>query len=194
MRISPHKHRVCAVPFPRPPVKFVRLSLSCYAMRTLPLKHLCHVIQYYTLLLQFVYAYAYALMRNLPHKHRVCECFSLGLPFLKRLYSNVCRILLRVFSLIIIGFVQCLSLGPLLSLYAYLCHVMLCVLCLSNIYVMSFSVQILCCFNSFMRTLMRLCVICLTNIGFVSAFPSGSLFLNVCTLMFVAFCYAYFPS
>ena len=115
MRISPHKHRVCAVPFPRPPVKFVRLSLSCYAMRTLPLKHLCNVIHCSdTLLLQFVYAYAYALMRNLPHKHRVCECFSLGLPFLKRLYSNVCRILLRVFSLIIIGFVQCLSLGPLL--------------------------------------------------------------------------------
>ena len=25
-------------------------------------------------------------MRTLPHKHRVCECFSLGLPFLKRLY------------------------------------------------------------------------------------------------------------
>ena len=30
MRIFPHKHRVCAVPFPRPPVRFVRLSLSCY--------------------------------------------------------------------------------------------------------------------------------------------------------------------
>ena len=43
-----------------------------------------------------------------------------------------------------------------------------------------------------MRTLMRLCVLCLTNIGFVSAFPSGSLFLKVCNLMFVTFCYAYF--
>ena len=141
----------------------------------------------------YAYAYAYALMRTLPHKHRICVCFSLELPFLKRLYSNVCRIFLRVFSLTNIGFVQCLSLSPLLSLYAYLCHVMLCVLCLSNIYVMSFSIT-LCCFNSFMRTLMRLCVLCFTNIGFVSAFPSGSLFLNVCTLMFVAFCYAYFPS
>ena len=108
-----------------------------------------HVIQYYTLLLQFVYAYAYALVRTLPHKHRVCECFSLGLPFLKRLYSNVCRILLRVISLTNIGFVQCLSLGPLLNLYAYLGHVMLCVLCLSNIYVMSISIT-LCCFNSFL--------------------------------------------
>ena len=96
-------------------------------------------------------------MRSLPHKHRICECFSLGLPFLKRLYSNVCGILLCVFPLTSIGFVQCLSLGPLLSLYAYLCHVMLCVLCLSNLYVMSFSIT-LCCFNSFMRTLMHLCV------------------------------------
>ena len=66
------------------------------------------------------------LMRTLPHKHRVCECFSLGLPFLKRLYCNVCHVFLCVFSLTNIGFVQCLSLGPLLSLYVYLCHVMLC--------------------------------------------------------------------
>ena len=93
-------------------------------------------------------------MRTLPQKHRVCECFSLGLPFLKRLYSNVCHVLLCVFSLTNIGFVQCLSLGPLLSLYFYLCHVMLCyvmlcVLCLTNIYVMSFSI-LLCCFTSFL--------------------------------------------
>ena len=99
-------------------------------------------------------AYAYALMRTLPHKHRVCECFSLGLPFLKRLYSNVCHVLLCVFSLTNVGFVQCLFLGSLLSLYAYLCHVMLCyvmlcVLCLTNICVMSFSIT-LCCFNLFL--------------------------------------------
>ena len=30
MRIFPYKHRVCSVPFPRPPVKLIRLSLSCY--------------------------------------------------------------------------------------------------------------------------------------------------------------------
>ena len=71
----------------------------------------------------YAYAYAYVLMRTLPHKHRVCECFSLVLAFLKRLYSNVCHILLCVVSLTNIGFVQCLFLGP---LYAYLCHVMLC--------------------------------------------------------------------
>ena len=35
----PHKHRVCAVPFPRSPVRFVRLSLSCYVMRTSPQEH-----------------------------------------------------------------------------------------------------------------------------------------------------------
>ena len=65
----------------------------------------------------------YALMRTLPYKHRVCECFFL---FHKRLYSNACHVLLCVFSLTNIGFVQCLSLGPLLRLYVYLCHVMLC--------------------------------------------------------------------
>ena len=37
--IFPHKHRVSAVPFPWPPVKFVRLSLSCYVMRTSPQEH-----------------------------------------------------------------------------------------------------------------------------------------------------------
>ena len=73
-------------------------------------------------------------MRTLPQKHRVCECFSLGLPFLKRLYSNVCHVLLCVFSLTNIGFVQCLSLGPLLSLYFYLCHVMLCYVMLCYAY------------------------------------------------------------
>ena len=91
-------------------------------------------------LLKSLYAYA--------RKHRVCECFSLELPFLKRLYSNACHVLLCVFSLTNIGFVQCLSLGSLLSLYAYLCHVTLCVLCLTNIYVMSFSIT-LCCLHSF---------------------------------------------
>ena len=65
-------------------------------------------------------------IRTLPHKHRVFECFSLGLAFLKRLHSNVCHVLLCVFSLTNIGFVQCLSLGPVLSLYAFLCYVMLC--------------------------------------------------------------------
>ena len=39
MRIFPHKHRVCAVPFLRFPVKFVRLSLSYYVTRTSPHKH-----------------------------------------------------------------------------------------------------------------------------------------------------------
>ena len=44
------------------------------------------------------------------------------------------------FSLTNIGFEQCLSLGPLLSLYAYLCHIMLCVLRLTNIsFVQCFS-------------------------------------------------------
>ena len=103
MRTSPHKHRVCAMLFPWFPLKFVRYF--CYVM-------LCVLW---------------------PHKHRVCECFSLGLPFLKRLYSYVCHVLFCVFSLTNIGFVQCLSLGPLLTLYAYLCHVMLRVLRLTNI-------------------------------------------------------------
>ena len=35
----------------------------------------------------------------LPHKHRVCECFSLGLSFFKRLYSYVCHVcfVMRIF-------------------------------------------------------------------------------------------------
>ena len=37
-------------------------------------------------------------------------------------------------------------------------------------------------------------LLCLTNIGLVSAFSLGSSFLNVCTLMFAMFCYAYFAS
>ena len=37
--VLPQKHRVCAVPFPRRPVKFVRLSLSCYVMRPSPQEH-----------------------------------------------------------------------------------------------------------------------------------------------------------
>ena len=98
--------------FPSSPFEFVRLSLSSLVIRTL------------------------------PHKHRVYECFSLGLPFLKRLYSHVCHVLLCVFSLTNIGFVQCLSPSPLLSLYAHLCNVMLCVLHLTNIsFVQCFSLD-----------------------------------------------------
>ena len=85
-------------------------------------------------------------LRASPCKHRVCEYFFLGLPFLKRLYSYVFPVLLCVFSLTNIGFVRCLSLGPLLSLYAYLCHVII-----------------------------MLCVHRLTNISFVQFFSLGSL-------------------
>ena len=123
MRTSPHKLRVCAVLAPRFPLEFctrVFLCFACFASQTpglwsafpsAPFEFVCLCLS------RFV-------MRSLPRKHRVCKCFSLGLPFLKRLYCYVCHVLLCVFSLTNIGFVQCLSLGPLLSLYAYLCHVM----------------------------------------------------------------------
>ena len=57
MRTLPHKHRVCAVPFPRPPVKFVRLSLSCYFMRTSPHKHQFHAVLFSRLPFKFTRLY-----------------------------------------------------------------------------------------------------------------------------------------
>ena len=57
MRIFPHKLRVCAVPFPRPRVKFVRLSLSCYVMRTSPYKHQFCAVLFSRLLFKFTRLY-----------------------------------------------------------------------------------------------------------------------------------------
>ena len=105
----------------------------------------------------------------------------------------MCLVSLCVLRLTNIGFVQCLQLSPplefctragfyvlrassrkhrvcamlfpqpLLSLYACVCHVLLCVL------------------------------LALESIGFVQCFSLG-LLLKVCTLIFLTFCYAYFPS
>ena len=83
---------------------------------------------------------------------------------------------------------------PLLSLYACICHVLLCVLCLTNIGFVPvlfsrfpFKKFVRLCLSRFvMRTLPHKHRVC--------DFPSGSPFLNVCTVIFVTFCYAYFPS
>ena len=94
-----------------------------------------------------------------PRKHRVCERFFAS-AFVRLCLSRfVMRTLPHKHRVCAVLF----SRFPFKSVYAYVCHVLLCVLCL-------------------------------TNIVFVSAFPSGSPFLNVCTIMFVTFCYAYFPS
>ena len=71
MRIFPYKHRVCAVPFPWSPVKFVRLSLSCYVMRILPHKHrVCGVLFSRGPFKKIVrLCLSRFVMRTLPHKH-----------------------------------------------------------------------------------------------------------------------------
>ena len=152
LRTSPHKHRVCAVLFPRSPLKFVRL---CYVM-------LCYV------------------MRTSPHKHRVCAVLLPSVPYW--VCTRMCRVLLYVLRLTNFGFVQCLHLGslwnfarvrfhvlrasprkhqvcavlfprPLLSLYACVCHGLLCVLCLTNIgFVQCFSLRIA---RKFVRVITR---------------------------------------
>ena len=76
----------------------------------------------------------------LPHKHRVCAVLFSRFSFKKFVRLCFSRFVMRIQSLTNIGFVQCLSLDPLLSFYAYLCLVMLCVLRLKNIsFVQCFS-------------------------------------------------------
>ena len=168
MRTSPHKHRVCAALFPRFPFKFVPLCvLFRYAYFTLQTSGLCSACTSVLFGILHACVFMFCVLR---HKHRVCavlfprlllsfyacvchvllcvlcltnigfvQCFSLA-SLLKSLYAYVCRALLCVLCLTNIGFVKCLSLGPLLSLYVYLCHVMLCVLHLTNIsFVQCFS-------------------------------------------------------
>ena len=72
-------------------------------------------------------------LRASPRKHRVCVVLFPRPLF--SLYACVCHFFVIRTLPPIIGFVHyCFSLGSLLkSLYAYLCHVMLCVLRLTNI-------------------------------------------------------------
>ena len=103
------------------------------------------------------------IMRTSPNKHRVCAVLAprFSLKFCTRVFlcfacfASQTPGLCSAFPSATFEFVR-------LCLYACVCHVLLCALCL-------------------------------TNIGFVSTFPSGSPFLNVCTLMFVTFCYGHFP-
>ena len=150
LRTSPHQHRVCAMLFPRSPLKFVRLCLLCYVMRTS------------------------------SHKHRVCALLLPSVPFW--VCTLMCHVLLYVLRLTTFGFVQRLHLGslwnfarvrfhvllasprkhqvcavlfprPLLSLYACVCHCLLCVLCLTNIgFVQCFSLRIA---TKFIRVITR---------------------------------------
>ena len=136
--------------FPRPSFEFVRFCLSRIVLRTS------------------------------PHKHRVCAVLLPSVPFW--VCTLMCRVLLYVLCLTNFGFVQCLHLGslwnfarvrfhvlraspgkhqgcavlfprPLLSLYACVCHGLLCVLCLTNIgFVQCFSLRIA---RKFVRVITR---------------------------------------
>ena len=119
-------------------------------------------------------------MRTSPHKHRVCAVLLPSVPYW--VCTRMCRVLLYVLRLTNFGFVQCLHLGslwnfarvrfhvlrpsprkhqvcavlfprPLLSLYACVCHGLLCVLCLTNIgFVQCFSLRIA---RKFVRVITR---------------------------------------
>ena len=161
LRTSPHKHRVCAVLFPRSPLKFC--AYVCYVM-------LCYVMLCYVML-----CYAYFASQT----SGLCSAFALG-SLLS--CTRMCLVLLYVLRLTNFGFVQCLHLGslwnfarvrfhvlrasprkhqvcavlfprPLLSLYACVCHGLLCVLCLTNIgFVQCFSLPIA---RKFVRVITR---------------------------------------
>ena len=138
MRTSPHKHRVCAVLFPRFPCEFVRLCVSFryayFASQTSGLCSACSSVPF-----GILHACVFYVLRALPRKHRLFPR-----PLLS-LYACVCYVLLCVLCLANIWFVQCFSLGFLFkSLYAYVCHFLLCVLCLTNIgFVQCFSLGLL---------------------------------------------------
>ena len=128
--------------------------------------------------LSFLWNFArvcFYVLRASPCKHRVCAVLF-PRPLLS-LYACVCHVLLCIFSLTNIGFVQCFSLGSLLkSLYAYVSHVLLCVFSVTNIgFVQCFSL------GSLLKSLyayvshVLLCVFSLTNIGFVQCLSLGSL-------------------
>ena len=133
MRTSPHKHRVRAVLAPRFP-KVGILHARVFMFCVLRLAN-TGFVQCFSL--GPFWVCTLVCLTNIGF----VSAFPSGYPSL-----NVCTlmfatfVLLCVFSLTNIGFVQCLSLDPLLNLYAYLCHVMLCVLRLTNIsFVQCFS-------------------------------------------------------
>ena len=109
-------------------VPFGILHACVYVLRASPRKHrVCAVL--FPRPLFSLYA---CVCHVLPQKHRICAVLFSRFPF--KTFVRLCfsRFVMRI-SLTNIGFVQCLSLGPLLGLYAYLCRVMLCVLRLKNI-------------------------------------------------------------
>ena len=155
LRTSPHKHRVCAMLFPRSPLKFVRLRLSCYVMCTSPHKHrVCAVLfprfpfEFARLCVSFCYANFASQTSGL---RSACTSVPFGI-------SHACVFTFCVLRLANTGFVQCFSLRPLLSLYACVCHVLLCVLCLTNIgFVQCFSLGSLLSLYAYVSRSVALC-------------------------------------
>ena len=147
----PHKHRVCAVPFPRSPVRFVRLSLSCYVMRTSPQEHQFRqepmtrsLYTYCTLestLSRFLLFLELRYNRRCDQRRVTSDIASLWLGILKLAGTREPRGLLKITrsgtgltprasmedggsGSWAPGFVQCFSLGFLKRLHAYIGHVL----------------------------------------------------------------------
>ena len=112
--------------FPSAPFEFVRSCLSRFVMRTLPHKHrVCAVLfsrfpfqKVCTLIFLAFCCYAYFPSQT----SGLCSAFP-SAPLLS-LYAYLCRVMLCVFRLTNISFVQCSSLGSLLSFHAYIGHVL----------------------------------------------------------------------
>ena len=127
MSISPHKLRVCTVLAPRFLLEFCTRVFFMFCVLRLATEHrVCAVLFPRPLLSLHACACHVFVMRTLPHKHRVC-----ALPFsrfiLKSLYAYLCHVMLCVLHLKNISFVQCISIGSLLSVHACIGHVFLCV-------------------------------------------------------------------
>ena len=150
---------------------YAMLCLLCYVMRTSPDKHrVCAVLfprfpfESVRLCVSFCYAFCYRLTTS-----GLCSaCTSVPFGILHACVFMFCVLppcKHRVFAM--------LFPRPLLSLYACVCHVLLCVLCLINIgFVQCFSLgSILKCLYAYFCHVL-LCVLCLTNIAPASKTPS----------------------
>ena len=81
--------------FPRSPLKFVRLCLSCYVMRTLPHKRRVYAVLFPQSPFKFVHScLSRVVLRNSPHKHRVFAVLYPQPPF-KFVRLCLSRIVLR---------------------------------------------------------------------------------------------------
>ena len=170
--------------FPRSPFQFVRFCLTRIVLRTSPYQRRVCAMLFLRSPLKFVrLCLSYYVMRTSPHKHRVCAVLAPRFPlvFCTRVLLCFAYFASQTPSLCIVLFPR-----PLLSLYACVCHVFLCVLCLTNIgFLQCFSL------GSLLKSLYAVChvlfcVFYLTNIGFVQCLCLGpllGLYAYLCRVM-----------